>query len=194
MTIKNGTGGVLGEVSDVKRDLIELENTTRLTHKPTVTPAESTSAPGQGPTPILLGTVLGLHYDNTTDASYRIFKIPSTFVGDASFHIHWTKSANAAETGNTVRWRISYTVFQGNNAEIANGVSPTVLTVDDTYDDSGSDTSRIVYRTPNIVVTDFVPAYYVGLCVDYVSGSTTLSTSNPVLISADLLLREYINQ
>lgn len=168
-------------------------NATKLTHKPTVTPAEAQAAPGQGTTPIIFGTVVGLEYDQTTDKAYRIFKIPDAFVGDASFHIHWTKSADGDEQGNSVRWRFTYTVFNGSSQDVAL-VTPTILTVDDAYDDGSVDGTRVVYRTSFVDAPGFLARNYVGLCVDYDSGNSNLATSNPVLVSADLVMREYINK
>lgn len=166
-------------------------NATRIFHKPTITPSEAEVAPGQGPSPVVFGTVMGLHYDNATDKAYRVLKIDSNFTGTASFHVHWTKSGDLNESTNTVRWQLSYTVFNGSSDEVAL-VAPTVLTWDDTYDDAGT-TSRIVYRTGNETAAGFVAGYYVGICLEYVAGGTTIS-GGPVVISADLLWEGSINQ
>ena len=182
--------------SDQRTDI--LERTTRVFHKPTITPAVSVSAPGLGPQPIVFGTVMGLDFDTATDAAYRILKIPSNIVeaGNeagiapfASFHVHWTKSGDLDASADTVRWRLSYTVFDGSSDEVAL-VTPTVIEWDDVYDDAGT-TTRIVYRTGNMDVTGFVPNYYVGLMLEYVPANTTLST--PVVISTDLLWRGWLN-
>lgn len=173
--------------------LNQISNETRFNHLPIVSPSDATPQPGQGPAPIVIGTVIGFEYDQAADKSYALFKIPRSFVGDASFHVHWTKSGNASEQGNVVRWRLTYTVFDGMTEEIANA-TPTVLTIDDTYEDGAADSSRIAYMTPFIAAPGFIGGYYVGLCVDFDSGGTTLALSNPVLVSADMVFREYVNK
>lgn len=179
---------ILGYVSIEKFQASTEE--TRTFHKPTITPSEAEVAPGAGPSPVVFGTVMGLDFDNPTDKAYRVLKIDTNFVGNASFHVHWTKSGDANESGNTVRWRLSYTVFNGNSDEVAL-VAPTIITFDDTYDDSGT-TSRIIHRSPNIDATGFQAGYYVGLCLDYDNANTTLA-STPVAISADLLWEGTVN-
>jgi hypothetical protein len=163
-------------------------------HKAAASPSDASSQPGQGPQLIVFGTVMGLDYDNPTDAAYRIMKIDKTFVGDgsgadASFHVHWTKSGDADESGNTIRWRLSYTLFDGSSDDIV--VAPTVVDFDDTYVDAGT-TSKIVYRTPSVPATGLVPNYYMGIKLEYVPANTTL-TSTPVCVSCDLLFRNRIN-
>lgn len=179
-----------------------LANASQIIHKPTITPGEGTSAPGQGPTELVIGTFLGLHFDNTTDRAYRVMKIDGTFIpggagpaGDgtnASFHIHWTKAVDTDQSGATVRWRLSYTVSPLNGTDDIAGATPTVIEWDDTYDDGGT-TSRIVYRTDNGAAIGFTPLYYVGLCLEYVPANTTLA-GGPVVISTDLLFRNEINR
>lgn len=172
---------------------------TRVFHKPTVTPDGAVSAPGQGPQPIVFGTVMGLDFDTPTDVAYRIMKMDSNMVAQSnpsvtaltSFHVHWTKSGDGDESGNTVRWRLSYTVFDGESEEVALA-TPTVVEWDDTYVDAGT-TTRIIYRTGNVEVTDLTPGYYIGVALEYVPANTTL-LSTPVVISADLLWRGFLHE
>lgn len=165
-------------------------SSTRIVHIETLTPVDATQQPGQGPTPVVLGsTVIGMHFDSVNDKAYRIIKIPSNFVGDASFHIHWSKNVNSNEAGKTVRWRLTYNVFNAINQNVTTGDQ--VIEWDDTYDDSGT-TTRIIYRTNNTPAVGFVPGYYVGVKLEYVPAFTTL-TDGPVLVSGDLLLRTTIN-
>lgn len=172
-----------------------LANTTKVIHKPTITPDSSESAPGLGPQPLVIGSTIGLEYGTpATDAAYRIMKIDSTFAGDgsgddASFHIHWTKSTDAVESGNTVRWQLDYTVFDGKVDDISG--APTTLQFDDTYTDGGT-TSRIVHRTASVPAPGLIAGYYLGVRLTVIAGNTTL-TGNPVGISCDLLFRNYVN-
>jgi hypothetical protein len=133
-----------------------------------------------------------------TDAAYRLFKIPSTFVGDPRFHIHWTKESGAGgngdESGNTVRWRISYTIFQSTSSIAVDiNVAATVVDLDDTYDDAGT-TTRIAYRTPNVDAVGFVAGYYMGICVEAVTPAGSAMTAEPALVTVDLTFTEFINQ
>lgn len=135
-------------------------------HQPTITPNSGSNAPGQQPALELIGSILVANYTLNTDTAYRLFKIPSSYVDNAAFHIHWTKEAGAGGDGdqsfNSVRWRISYIVFPGSGADV--NVAPTVLDLDDTYEDDGT-TTRVMYRTADAPASGFIPNYYVGVCV-----------------------------
>ena len=169
--------------------------TTRSYHEPTITPESGSNAPGQQPSLSLVGTTVVAHYTVNTDNSYRIFKIPSNYVDGAAFHVHWTKEGGAGgdgnQNGNATRWRISYTVSPGNGADI--NVAPTVLEVEDTYDDAGT-TTRIMHRTASVVASGFVPNYYVAMCIEAITPVGAALTCEPALVTADLTFDEYINQ
>lgn len=171
------------------------KDATRTYHEPTVTPESNANAPGQQPSLGLIGTSLVAEYTVNTDTAYRIFKVPSNYVTGAAFHIHWTKESGAGgdgdQSGNAVRWRISYTVSPGNGADI--NVAPTVIEVEDTYDDAGT-TTRIMHRTTNIDAAGFIPNYYVAVCVEAITPVGAALTCEPALITADLTYTEYINQ
>jgi hypothetical protein len=167
---------------------------TRTIHKPTVTPSDAQVQVGLGPVPVVYGSTMGLQYNDPSDAAFRVLKIDYSFTGDgtgtdASFHVHWTKASDADESGNVVRWRLSYTVFDGIGDDI--NVAPTVLDMDDTYIDAGT-TTRTVYRTANVAAPGFIKGQYLGIKLEYVSGDTTL-VSDPVVVSCDLLYTNTIN-
>jgi len=169
--------------------------TTRSYHEPTITPESNANAPGQQPSLGLIATTLVAEYTVNTDTAYRIFKIPGNYIEGASFHVHWTKESGAGgdgnQDGNAVRWRISYTVSPGNGADI--NAAPTVLEVEDTYDDSGT-TTRIMHRTANMAASGFIPNYYVAMCVEAITPVGGALTCEPALVTADLTFNEYINQ
>jgi hypothetical protein len=183
-TLSNQTD--LQNALNAKADL----NTTYLLHEPMITSSVSSSSPGQIPDPYLISpALLGLKFI-ATDEAYRMFRIQSVYAGEASLHVHWTKSDNINESGKVVKWRVQYCVFPGNN-----GNPSTIYEVSDidTYESSDLN-SRIIYRTANMDISAQLQAgWYVGVKVDYVSGETTL-ISSPVLVSLDLLVRNYINK
>jgi hypothetical protein len=175
-----------------------IRTATRTFHEPTISPEAGTNAPGQAPNLEVIGTTLVAEFTLNTDSAYRLIKIPSNYVTGAAFHVHWTKEAGAAGDGNqsgkTVRWRISYTVFgsHGPSPDDIN-VLPTVIDLDDAYDDAGT-TTRIAYSTPNISASGFESGHYVGIKVEAVTPAGSALTCEPALITADLTYTEYINQ
>jgi hypothetical protein len=160
---------------------------TAMRHGVMVSAAKSRPQPGVGPNPALAGIVQGLEFA-AGEVAYKVRRIPSTFVSDASFHIHWTKSTDANEAGNSVRWRIRYVVFDGFSDDLA--VTPIELVTDSEYTDSGT-TSRIGLVTEDLPAV-FEAGHYLGMAVDFVDESTTLQ-GNPLLIGADVVMRERIN-
>lgn len=188
--------------SDTRTDnllitLLALQEETSTFHEPTVTPDAGTNSPGQQPTINTIGTTIVAEFTPDSQKAYRVFKIPSNFVEDAAFHVHWTKEVtnpvgNTNQGGLDVQWRISYTVFPGALVDLAAG-STGVLDITDTYIDSSADSSRIIYRTADTPAAGFVANYYVGVCVEVVSGGTTM-TAEAALISVDLTFTQFINK
>lgn len=166
-----------------------LASATAMTHPQIVTAAYASPLVGTTPTPVNIGPLLGLRF-SIGDFGFRTFKIPSSFVGSPSVHVHWTKSTDANEATKNVKWRVSYVVFPGDGADV--NVAPTVVDLDDTYDDAGT-TTRIVYRTANGALTGFVAGYYIGMKIERVAPAGTPLTADPVLISLDMLMSESIN-
>lgn len=162
---------------------------TRILHVPVVTPSAVGRPAGQSPEYVVFGAVLALHYTGDAQKAYGHFKIPDSFVGDATLHVHWTKNVDTDQSGATVRWELKYAVYDGSSQDAA---APETMTWDAMYDDDGT-TTRIVYRTPDQTPTGFLPGYYVGVEVGFVPGSTTLS-GRPVLVSVDMLCRCTIDE
>lgn len=155
-------------------------------HKPTVTAQNAEVAPGLGPVPYAIGTVLGARYTQpVTDRLYRVMKIDSGFCDCPSFHVHWTKSGDASELGNKVRWVLEYTVFNGTERELAL-VTPAEAIIDGTYDDDSTDGSRLACRTIDVPAEGLIPNYYVGLRLRVDPANTTL-VSAPVLLTMDMV-------
>lgn len=172
--------------------------TTRWFHGQTLTPGSASNAPGQAADLATIGSVMVASYTIGTDAGYRIFKIKNSYVSGAAFHVHWTKQPGAAgdgdQSGNSVRWRISYTVFESEPTAASDiNVAPTVIDLDDTYDDAGT-TTRLAHHTPNVAAPGFIAGHYVGICIEAVTPSGSALTCEPALITADLTYIQYINQ
>lgn len=173
---------------------LALRDATRIIHSQGITPAIATTIPGQSPEAVIFGTpptVVGLHYKRDDDKVYGYQKIQTSYVSDASFHIHWTKNVDTNQAGAKVRWVLTYTVFDvGSNV---NAPVTNTITWDDTYDDPGT-TTRIVYRTPNASAPEFTAGYYVSFALGFDPNPlyTTLS-GRPVVISCDVLSRNTIN-
>jgi hypothetical protein len=167
------------------------ESATRVIHTPGITPTSATFVPGIAPDVELMGTLVVLHYKKDIDKVYGYCKIPTSYVSDASFHIHWTKNVNTNQSGATVRWVINYTVFNGGSQDVT--APPTgTLTLDDTYDDAGLLT-RVVHRTGNAAAAGFVAGYYVSFEIGFDPAHTTLS-DRPAIVSCDILSRQTINE
>ena len=169
-----------------------LSGSTRIIHTPGVTPTSVTFVPDKAPQIEQFGTLLALHFKQDDDKVYGYSKIPTSYVSDASFHIHWTKNVDTNQAGAKVRWEIKYNVFNGSSQDVNVGPTNTLI-LDDTYDDSGT-TSRVVYRTPNAAAPGFVAGHYVSYEVGFVTGSDTTLSGRPAIISCDLLSRQKINE
>jgi hypothetical protein len=159
------------------------------THTPIVTPSVGGSVPALQPTNVVVNALLLQSYTVNLDAGWRQFKIPLGYVDSASVHIHWSKTGNANEAGKNVRWRVSYVVFNGEDQDAAG--SPTVITLDDTYLDSGT-TTRIVYETPSVALVGFIPDYYTSMKVDAITPAGTPMASEPGLFALDLVMRQRL--
>jgi len=166
------------------------DDATRVLHTPGLTTFRNVFPPGQGPQPVTIGTTVGLHYAADADLVYGYSKIQTSYVSDASFHVHWTKNVNTDQSGRVVRWLINYTVFNGSSQDV--NVAPTgTLTLDSTYTDAGT-TTRIVRRSPSAPAPGFIAGYYVSFSVGFDAANTTLD-GRPTLVSCDILTRNTIN-
>lgn len=142
-------------------------------------------------TPIASNALLLTAFTLNTDGAWQQFKIPDNFVDEPAFHVHWSKSTNAVNSGRNVRWRMSYTIFDGSSEDGA--VAPTVTEVEDTYEDGGT-TSRIVYRTADVPLSGFVAGYYMAVEIQAVTPTGTALTGEPGLFALDLTFNQFINQ
>jgi len=172
-----------------------LLNTTKTFHVPISDPGAGTNAPGQQPTIAIISTTQVAEMTLNTDAMYRLFKVPENFLGEPVFEAHWTKQSGAGgngdESGKVVRWRISYTVFNGEPEDV--NVAPIVVEVEDTYEDSGT-TTRFMYKTGKVPATGIIAGDYVSVCVEAVTPVGTPMTAEPALASIDFEYLGWLNQ
>jgi len=179
---------------DINPALLSVEEELRLHHEPIVTASFAQSLPGTTPTPGAVGPFIYLTFSLDNDAAFRQFKIPNAYVSDPNFHIHWTKTSDANDLGKAVRWRVTYIVFRSSPTVAGDAnITPTVVEVEDTYDDSGT-TSRNVYRTPNTPMVGFVANYYVSMKIEAITPVGAALSANPALFSLDVTFNEYINK
>lgn len=188
--LQNEIDDLNNDIATLQSQITVLQNATRIIHEPIVTSSVSSSSPGKIPDLYLVGTTtLGLMFA-PTDEVYKIFRTQSTYVGNASLHIHWTKSDNINEAGKVVKWRVEFSVFECIDGDIS-----VIHEVSDisTYTSSELN-SRIIYRTANMDISSFITSsQYVSIKVDYIPNETTL-VSAPVLISVDLITQNKINE
>lgn len=166
---------------------------TRTAHAAVVTASSyNPSGPGSDPTLTASNALLLLAFTLSTDGAYRQFKIPYEYVGNASVHVHWTKTSNANESGKAVKWRISYVSFASTTVTAEDGsVSPTVVEVEDTYDDSGT-TTRLVHCTADVALSGVSAGDYMSLKIEAVTPAGTAMASEPGLFSVDIEYDELI--
>lgn len=190
---KTGLSGEIWKLLQrTKAAFLNMEEHVRTHHEVIVRPGNGSTAPGQTPTIVVSGALQLGSFTLNTDDCYRQFKIPSNFVGNASFHIHWTKTTNANEQGKNVRWKLSWVVFDGHEGGTCN-YTPSTTEVEDTYEDSGTTVWKM-YSTPNIAVDgDFIAGHYVSLKMEAITPSGTPMAGEPGLYSVDLVYDELIN-
>lgn len=174
------------------RVLNQQANATRGFHASIVTANAASTAPGQQPTVHVSGALIILGFTPNTDDAFRQFKIPSHYSGNANLHVHWSKTGDTGEQGNAVKWRVSYSVFPGDEGVAANGAPSTVET-EDTYD-AVDTTERRIYRTANMPLAGFQAGYYASMKIEAVTPSGTALTNEPGLFSLDLTYDKFINR
>lgn len=165
----------------------------RRTHLSIVTPVSGTAPPGQSPDPATAGALIYLKMPVNGNQTYRSFKFPTTYVSDATVHVHWTKSDDLNRLNETVRWKIDYVVFNGNGDEAGTSFQTTYL--DGTYLDSSTTAdNRIVYRSPappaGATIVGAQAGYYMSIRIGAVTPLSGTPVLDPGLFSLDLVFSE----
>lgn len=161
-------------------------------HYPVVGAGRADGPPGQLPTLNASGALTYVSFDLAagTQAIYRTIKIHRAFVGSPVFHLHWTKSDDVDRSGESVRWVVTYKAFNGISEDAAG--SPSVIEINDTYDDSGT-TARVVYRTPNTSMLGLMALGYLAVKVEKGTPGGSAMAS-PGLVLLDFTYRGYVNR
>lgn len=174
---------------DINPALLLVEGETRRTHVPII---RAGSAVNAGSTTALSnGPLLLMLFTPNSSAVWQQFKIPATYIGNLAFHVHWSKSSDVGQQGKNVRWRVTYTIFNGYSQDAL--ANQQVVEVEDTYE-ANDTTARVVYSTGDVAITTGAIAEdYVALKVVAITPLGTALTANPGLFSLDLTYDEYIN-
>lgn len=166
--------------------------TTHHFHTTLLTAATFQGGQLQAPKSEIISQSLVLVFTLGNSAAFKDVKFPVYYQGNASFHIHWTKSGTVNESGRFVRWRLQYTIFNGFSEDI--DIPPTVVEVESEYLDSGT-TSNILYRTPDLPIVGAAAGKYLAvriLAITPVGGPALID--DPALWSLDVTWDEFINQ
>jgi hypothetical protein len=137
-----------------------------------------------------------LVFNHPDDAAYRLFKIDRDFVDQPSLHMHWTKSADASEDGNTARFQIEYLAFESSPTGEGNGAgTPNIVdTGDMAYDITDANDDRYVFRSVNMPLVGIVAGYYLAVRITSLVPGSGTPVTNPALVSLDLIYNATINQ
>lgn len=151
-------------------------------HEP-LAPAIIAGPPGQNPEFGAKGILHYMAFTVNTDIAWRSSKIPFTYHSQGAFHIHWTKSTDDDQSGNTVRWRFSYGYHNGRGDEAS--AAQHVYLFDDTY--TGLvDEERIVERSLDIPLEGTItPGYYLAATIEAITPPSGTPVSEPAIVSID---------
>lgn len=194
LALRRQYGALAYEVEELREQVdsgfLLTEETTRTHHEAIVTPS-SYKAPGaKEPELLSYGACLMLGFTVNDSQAFRRVKIPTYFSSDLKMHLHWSKSGDQNEEGKFARWRVSYLIVSGNNNDI--NVAPSTVEFETAYASNGT-TSRIIYRSPDLVLDGAVAGYYLSLKVEAITPQGIAMASKPSLFSADVTYKETIN-
>lgn len=186
--------GLSGEIWNflrrVESAFLSNEQYTRQAHVSFAGGSPASSAPGQQPDTVVSGTLFLIGFTVNSDDLFGRLRFPDNFVGTPAVHVHWSKTTDADQAGNSVRWRFSYTVHSDDGA-IANG-SPIVVDLDDTYDASDT-TERRIYRTADAPLVGITAGSYMSAKLEAVTPGGSALTVDPGIFGVDVTFDELIN-
>jgi hypothetical protein len=170
---------------------------TRLIHIPVGEAATLVHGAGAfTPDVVFKGNLVYLEFNHPNDTGFRVFKIDTDFKDSASLHVHWTKSQDQSEDGNTARFRIDYRIFESTQVTPGNAAvtGAFIDTRDMAYDIADAPADRYVFRSADMPIIGATAGYYLALKITALTPLTGTPVSNPGLVSIDLMYNAYINQ
>lgn len=160
-------------------------------HVPIATAGGYRGAGVKDPELIEIDNLLVSAFTVDSDQAHKVIKIPLNFISNAAVHLHWTKSQDTDQSGNKVLWQVSYTAYNG-YTDAVDG-SGTVVSFEDTYEDSGADT-HVVYRTDDLPINSGISrGQYVAFKIEAITPSSN-TLAEPALISMDFTYLGRINR
>lgn len=168
---------------------------TRLKHPSVITPQAAKGAGVKEPDPFFYRSIRLAAFTLNNDEAGSNSKIDSLYTGSGlSFHVHWTKSTDAIETGNAVRWQVSMTYFKSAPSGVLPASAEQTWELEDTYD-AADTTERTFYRVAlGESIEGPLPGYYIGLRIVAVTPVGTPLTAEPALYSVDVTYPVYVNR
>lgn len=160
-------------------------------HYPIVSPSRSRVQGGTAPSSGASGNLVYLEMTVDTDEAFRIIKIPDSFVGGPEFYVHWTKSQDTDQSGKTVKWRVDYNVFNGDNEDASS--TDNFIEFSGVYEDTGT-TNRVVYNTGGKDVIGIYAGAYVSIRVRAITPDSGVELANPAFVALDIRLDKYTNR
>jgi hypothetical protein len=160
-------------------------------HLPICGPGRADGPPPQLPGIDAAGPLVYFVFDGAAgnQSAYRLVRIPLNFVSLAEIYVHWTKTDDVDRSGESVKWVVTYSVFNGNNENAAEGQA---VSFEDTYEDTGT-TSRIVHKINRVSLTNVSKGDYVAFKIEKgTPGGTPMDA--PGLVSLDFTLRGWMNR
>lgn len=169
---------------------LAVEAATSTKHVSIVDAGTLKAAGANSPTLVEFGSLMYSAFDSPADRAFRVFKIDQDYSDSAAIHIHWTKSDDVDRSATFCRWRVDYSVYNGDDEEVDG--STHVETLDLEYLDSGTNT-RYVYSTPSLTLSGVQAGDYISTKITSTTASGAALTG-PGLVSMDLTYRSYINR
>jgi len=185
----DGSGGGPGGPVDLNATSVkhvEIKTATTLVH----------GAGSLTPDVVYAGNLVYLEFNHTTDLGFAVYKVGRDFASNPNIHVHWTKSQDANESGNTARWRIGYTVYTSTPSTAGNAATTGVF-VDTgtlTYVGGDANTDRLVYRTADMPLVGITAGQYITIKVTAPIPASGTPVTNPGLVSVDLTYSAFINK
>lgn len=160
-------------------------------HIPIATAGGYRGAGVKDPELVEIDNLLVSSFTVDSDQAHKTIKIPLNFVDNPAVHLHWTKTQDTDQSGNRVKWQVSYTVYNGYD-ETIDGAG-TVTSYEQEYVDNGAD-SHVVYRTINLPInTGITAGKYVAFKIEAIAPSSN-TLAEPGLITMDFTYRGRINR